>query len=179
LSTASPRSDADRLLLAVGDAVVYAAHGVGRVVARERRDVGGAPRECLIVDLVTGLRVTLPIEDAAERLRPVADDAEIKGVGKVLAAEPDKRDATWTKRLQESKAKLATGGAADLAELVRDGALFELAGTGSRLSHSERRLYLQARELLAREIAWARGLELEQAEAWIDAQIKSSNGSKA
>ena len=157
----------------VGDAVVYAAHGVGRVVAREQRDVGGATRECLIVDLVTGLRVTLPTEDAAERLRPVLSDADIEQVASVLAAEPGERERLWTKRIQTSKAKLATGGGAELAELVRDGALLERTGNGSKLSHQERRLYVQARDLLARELAWAQGLEVEQVEAWIDAQIGS------
>jgi RNA polymerase-interacting CarD/CdnL/TRCF family regulator len=146
---------------------------VGRVVAREQRDVGGAARECLVVDLVTGLRVTLPTEDAAERLRPVLSDADIEQVARVLAAEPGEREPLWTKRIQTSKAKLATGGTAELAELVRDGALLERAGKGSRLSHEERRVYVQARDLLARELAWAQGRDAEQVEAWIDAQIGS------
>jgi hypothetical protein len=40
-----------------------------------------------------------------------------------------------------------------------------------RLSESERRLYMQARELLAREIGSARGLEQVEADAWIEEQV--------
>jgi CarD family transcriptional regulator len=177
LSTAS-RSAAARAFR-VGDDVVYAAHGVGRIAGREQRDIGGAARECFVVDLVSGLRVTLPLEDAADRLRAVAEDAEIEQVAAILAAPPRQRDAGWAKRLQADKAKLATGNTTELAELVRDGAQIEASGSGSRLSHSERRLYLQARELLAREIAWVRALEVQQVEVWIDAQIKKSPGSEA
>jgi hypothetical protein len=39
------RSHPERSSVAVGDTVVYAAHGVGRVVARERRVVAGAARK--------------------------------------------------------------------------------------------------------------------------------------
>jgi CarD family transcriptional regulator len=170
LSTASP--DEEGGAVAVGDAVVYRAHGVGRVVAREHGDVGGATREFLVIDLATGLRVRLPVEDAPRRLRAVADDADIETVARVLAADPGERERAWPKRLQVSKEKLAAGCAAELAELVRDGRLAELAGNGaSRLSHTERALYMQARELLAREIAWARRVEVDQVEVWIDARI--------
>ena len=43
-------SDAAKALLdiSVGDTVVYAAHGVGRVVAREQKRVDGTKRDWLI-----------------------------------------------------------------------------------------------------------------------------------
>ena len=179
MSTASRKRNSERLGLAVGDVVVYATHGVGRVVAREKNEVAGEARDCLIVELVNGLRVTLAVEDAADRLRAIAADTEIDKIGKVLGAEPPEREAAWPKRLQETKEKLGNGHAVGLAELVRDGALIELSAGSSRLSHSERQLYLQARELLAREIAWVRGLELEQAEAWIDAKVRTSKAFEA
>jgi RNA polymerase-interacting CarD/CdnL/TRCF family regulator len=145
------------------------------VVALERRDVGGAACDCLVVDLVRGLRDTLSVEGAAERLRAVATKSDLDRVGEVLAAEPGDREGPWTRRLQEGKSKIAGGCVTALAELVRDGALVELRGNRVRLSDGERRLYLQARELLAQEIAWVRGLEREEVEAWIDARIRESS----
>jgi CarD family transcriptional regulator len=150
---------------------VYAAHGVGRIVAREKKLIAGTERDSIVLELDAGLRVTLPLDDAADRLRPVADEAELQKVQKTLAAEPGARDESWTRRIKESKAKLAGGRATDLAELVRDGERVERATDTSRLSHEERRVYLQARQLLAREICSARGVEQEEAEAWIEAQI--------
>jgi CarD family transcriptional regulator len=156
--------------LCVGDTVVYAAHGIGQVVARAQAQVGGAQRDCIVVDLAAGLRVTLSLEEAGERLRTVADETELEDVRRTLVAESSVRDNQWTRRIKDSKAKLASGRPTELAELVRDGSRFEQL-RGSQLSHAERRLYLQARELLSREISSARGLEQDEAEAWIEAQI--------
>jgi CarD family transcriptional regulator len=175
LSTGSPSSETSALRAHVGDKVVYAAHGVGHVVAREQRQVGGTKRECVVIDLAMGLRVTLVVEDAAARLRAVADKTELEAVRKTLGARSNGRDDPWTKRIKESEAKLAAGRATDLAELVRDGGRLERTKKG-RLSHGERRIYLQARKLLVSELCSARGLDEDAAEAWIDAQIHDGNG---
>jgi CarD family transcriptional regulator len=155
---------------AVGDVVVYAAHGVGRIVGRERRLMAGAERECVVLDLAAGLRVTLSLEEATERLRPVADEDELKVVQTMLAGEPTGRDGPWTQRIRESKEKLARGRASELAELVRDGIRHERSG-GRRLSPGESSVYKQARQLLVREICSARGVEETEADEWIEAQI--------
>src|SRR5262245_45425214 len=92
--------------LGVGDTVVYAAHGIGRVVARAQQQVGGTERDVVVLDLATGLRVTLALEEASERLRPVADENEIEDVRRRLVAGSSASDKQWTKRIKESKAKL-------------------------------------------------------------------------
>jgi CarD family transcriptional regulator len=158
--------------MAVGDAVVYAGHGVGRVVARKR--LAGAEQECVILELWDGLRVTLPLSEAASRLRAVADEREITAVRRTLSSPPADRDAQWSKRIRDTKAKLATGGALDLAELVRDGKLSEQGRNGARLSQGERQIYLRARTLLVGELCSARGVVESEADAWIDAQIDKS-----
>jgi RNA polymerase-interacting CarD/CdnL/TRCF family regulator len=157
--------------VSVGDEVVYGSYGVGRVVGWERKVVVGVERTCVVVDLAAGLRVTLPLEEAAKRLRAVASTTEVAQVRETLAQEPGDRDGSWTRQIKKSKAKLASGRAVDLAELVRDGARYEGGSSGARLSTSERRVYLQARRLLVREVASARGIEEVDAEAWIEAQI--------
>jgi CarD family transcriptional regulator, regulator of rRNA transcription len=173
LSIGSRGSHGPSLKLAVGDAVVYAAHGVGRVVARERKLTAGVSRDFVVVDLAAGLRVMLPVEEAAERLRAVVDDEELARVQKTLAEEPAGRNGSWTSRIRENKAKLASGRGVELAELVRDGARHDgpARGGASRLSAGERRVYVHARQLLVREICWARALGEAEADAWIEAQI--------
>jgi CarD family transcriptional regulator, regulator of rRNA transcription len=166
---------ADVTEIQVGDSVVYAAHGVGKVVALGPLSVGEGEQEGVVVDLAAGLRVTLSLDDAAGRLRPVADGADLESVGETLAAGSPRRDGSWTKRIKDSKAKLASGRPADLAEIVRDGVCHERSAAGARLSHGERLVYLQARELLVREICCARGVDADEADAWIAAQIASSD----
>jgi CarD family transcriptional regulator len=165
-------AQAGALAVAVGDLVVYARHGVGRVVARERSLVAGTERDCVVVELAACLRVTLPADVAAARLRAVMSDAEFADVRRTLAQRPADRHGLWTRRIKEHKAKLARGRVSDLAELVRDGARYERVGECSRrLSFGERRLYLDARRLLVCEICSARGIEQAEAEEWIEAQI--------
>src|SRR6266540_5368166 len=60
--------------LAVGDVVVYGAHGVGHVVARERRVVLGTVQEILVLELADGLSVTLPVERTSGLLRPLLSE---------------------------------------------------------------------------------------------------------
>ena len=158
------------LAVKVGETVVYAAHGVGRVVALEQRRVGGIERQCVVLDLDTGLRVTLPVDEAESRLRPVAGGVELEGVGATLAAEASRRDRQWTRRMKDNQDKLSRSRPVDLAEIVRDGACHEQSSKGG-LSHGERRLYRQARDLLVREICSARSIETDEADAWIDSRI--------
>ncbi len=172
MSTVSPSSQPEQLSMAVGATLVYAAHRRGLLVPPERRFVAGAERACIVLELGAGLRVTLSVEEAVERLRAVVDDAELASVQRTLADAPACRDGSWTRRFRDNKAKLAAGRATDLAELVRDGVPFEKREKGlARLSEGERRLYLQARQLLVREISSARGIAQEEADAWIEAQL--------
>jgi len=159
--------------LAVGDAVVYAAHGAGRVAAREQRTVLGVEHEVVVLELGHGLWVTLPIEQARERLRPVASEADVQRVQQTLHEEGEPAEDSWHQRLKQGRAKLASGGPLELAELVRDGMRHQSQarkGAAPKFSETERRLYVQARELLTREIGSARGLELVEADAWIEEQ---------
>ncbi len=96
---------------------------------RERRPVGQIERDCLVADFAAGLRVTLPLEEAAVRLRSIADRDAVAAVERTLAQPASDRPGSWTQRIKQSKAKLATGLATDLAEIVRDGAR-SAAGTG-------------------------------------------------
>jgi CarD family transcriptional regulator len=175
---ARPNGGPASLRVDVGETVVYAAHGVGRVVAFEQKHVDGIARECVVVELAAGLRVTLPLSDAAERLRMVADERELAEVQKTLASSATEREGPWTKRIKESKEKLAAGKATGLAEIIRDGARFEGGSNGVQLSQAERSVYVQARGLLVRELCSARGMQEAEAEAWIDAQIASSHGNE-
>jgi CarD family transcriptional regulator len=169
LSTASRDSGAGGV--AVGETVVYAGHGIGQVVGHERKDVDGEDRDFVVVELATGLRVTLPLAQVGERLRPVADAKAVEEVRRILSAEPRARDGRWTQRHSETKAKLSGGRVTDLAEIIRDADPFERA---ARLSPAERNVYLQARTLLVRELSVARGVDADEAEAWIDGHINAA-----
>lgn len=158
--------------LAVGDFVVYGGHGTGHVIAREIRGRDGAGEEVVVLEFNDGLTVTLPIERALQQLRPLATELEIDGVCRTLRAAPPAKDEAWLHRRKATQAKLAAGATIGLAEVVRDGAYRETpVRGGTRLSVSERELYLKARRLLADEIGVARGVDRVDADNWIDLQL--------
>ena len=67
----------EELRFAVGDLVVYASHGIGRVADRNNATVVLEFEE-------RGLSVTLPIERAAECVRAVSTENEIADIGRTL-----------------------------------------------------------------------------------------------
>jgi CarD family transcriptional regulator len=164
--------------LAVGAVVVYAAHGVGRVAAREKRMVLGAAQEVLVLELADGLSVTLPLGRARELLRPLLSKADLRRVQATLREEHTLSEDVWPKRRKDTQAKLKDGDPLGLAEVVRDCARREqrlrAKHTGSQLSPSERALYLRARRLLTGEIGLAGGLEPAEADAWIEEQLATT-----
>jgi CarD family transcriptional regulator len=158
--------------LAVGDVVVYGAHGAGLIVARETREVLGERQVVIVLALSGGLSVELPLARAEELLRPVANEAEITRVQGVLSADAELSDEGWLKRRREAQAKLSN--TLGLAEILRDGTNREDTRVPrSQLSPSERELVKKARELLTNEIALSRRVDPAEASVWIDAQLAS------
>ena len=158
--------------LGVGDVVVYGAHGVGSVEACETRSVHGRQQTVVVIALAGGLSVQLPLARAREQLRSVVDEQGIATIQNVLRAAPPISNDPWLKRRRESEAKMRD--AVGLAEVIRDGNARETAPArrpGSQLSPGERELVRRARELLTNEIALARGVAVEEAGAWLDAQL--------
>jgi RNA polymerase-interacting CarD/CdnL/TRCF family regulator len=164
--------------LEVGDLVVYAAYGVGRIVAREKRPGVGSASEVVVIELSNDLTVSLPIERAGEQLRSLATQADIRQIQAILRAERAVSPAPWLARQRESRAKLSGGDPVDLAEIVRDGAtrleLLTRRGAKGQLPEGERHLFSKARLLLATEIGHVRGLATTDADDWIGRQLANS-----
>jgi len=165
----------DGVRLAVGDVVVYASHGAGRVVARGKTVVLGVEQEIVVLELAAGLSVTLPMQRAREQLRPLVSEADMRRVQETLREDRALSGDAWVKRLKQGQAKLRGGDPLELAEVVRDSTRRERMlrgkGTKSQLSPGEKELYVKARQLLSGEIGLARGLEPAEADAWIDEQL--------
>ena len=158
--------------LAVGDLVVYGSHGVGRVMTRHA--AVGDRQEAVSVKFAAGLIVMLPLERARLTLRPLAAEAELVQVVRVLRSDRTIDSQTWSKRLRALQAKVATGEIVAWAEIVRDGIKGDQDRSqkgGSWPAPSERQLYLKARALLAAEVAAVRETEPQEADAWIVEQV--------
>jgi len=121
------------------------------------------------------MRVTLPLERAHDALRSLSGEPELEEVQRTLSSDsPPSALEHWSRRDRNAQAKLADGSVGGLAEIVRDGAQQERA---RRLKGGtapiRNQLYRTARKLLVAEVAAARGIEPDAADAWIGLQIQS------
>lgn len=166
-----PDNDAQTALrLSVGDRVVYASHGIGRVESREHHRANG---ELLVLVFENGMKVTLPLERAQDALRALSGESELEEVQRTLGGDsPPLALEHWSRRDRNTQAKLAGGSVSGLAEIVRDGAHRERTRLKRGTAPIRNQLYRTARKLLAAEVAAARGIEPDTADAWIGLQIE-------
>jgi RNA polymerase-interacting CarD/CdnL/TRCF family regulator len=176
-----PEQRAPPLGLAVGDLVVYACHGIGRVEARRPSGEGGPETVALIFE--SGLRVILPLARALDALRPLSSEFELEDVRRTLRAEASTPVEPWSRRYRVTRDKVAAGQATALAEVVRDGLQREqrlaAGASGRTTAPSDRQLYVQARTLLTAEVALCRGIGLAEADAWILDQVAEQSSTFA
>jgi RNA polymerase-interacting CarD/CdnL/TRCF family regulator len=155
--------------LAVGDLVVYASHGIGRVESTQSHQEDAS--ETLILLFESGLKVILPLARAHDALRPVSGESELEDVRRTLLVETLPVVEPWPRRHRRLQAKLADGSVSGLAEIVRDGVHRQRRRVKGGPAPVENQLYRKARELLVAEIAAARSIEPDVADAWISQQI--------
>jgi RNA polymerase-interacting CarD/CdnL/TRCF family regulator len=159
------------LRLSVGDRVVYASHGIGRIESREHHRASG---EMLVLAFENGMRVTLPLERAQHALRALSGEPELEEVRRTLGADSPPALEHWSRRHRNAEAKLVGGSVSALAEIVRDGAHRERARREGGTAPIRNQLYRTARRLLVAEVAAARGIEPEAADSWIGLQIEGA-----
>ena len=173
LRSAGP-SDPSSLRLAVGDVVVYASHGIGRIESTHAAE--GKEAATIILDLENGLRVTLPLVRARETLRSLSGEPELEDVRLTLAADVAPTVEHSSRRRRFAQEKLTAGEIGGLAEIVRDGLQRERRLTTTSSKPMANELFRQARKLLTAEIAACRGIQEEEADAWDLQQVVADSG---
>jgi CarD family transcriptional regulator len=146
----------------VGDAVVYPAHGVGKVAAVEVQEVAGMSLEVYVVTFdheKMTLRVPTKKAKTAGLRSLAADDVVTKALTTLKGRARIKR-TMWSRRAQEYEAKINSGDLISIAEVVRD---LHRADSQPEQSYSERQLYESALDRMAREVAAANRIDKDAA----------------
>ncbi|MDX2290131.1 MAG: CarD family transcriptional regulator [Hyphomicrobiaceae bacterium] len=132
--------------------VVYPAHGVGRIVGIEEQEIAGMALELFVITFdkeKLTLRVpTGKLESVG--MRKLSDEAVVKRAMDILKGRARVKRTMWSRRAQEYVAKINSGDLISIAEVVRD--LFRSEAQPEQ-SYSERQLYEDALDRMAREIA--------------------------
>ena len=137
---------------AVGDHVVYPAHGVGQIIAIEEQEVAGAKLELFVINFVKD-KMTLRVPTAkivSVGMRKLAEPPLVRRALETLKGRARIKRTMWSRRAQEYEAKINSGDIVAIAEVVRD--LFRSESQPEQ-SYSERQLYEAALDRLSREIS--------------------------
>jgi len=159
--------------------VVYPSHGVGRIVGIEDQEIAGMALELFVItfdkDKMT-LRVpTSKLESVG--LRKLVEEPVLAKAMHTLKGRARVKRTMWSRRAQEYEAKINSGDLVSIAEVVRD--LYRSESQPEQ-SYSERQLYEQALDRMARELAAVEGLDdRNSVERITDILSKSAKGRRA
>jgi CarD family transcriptional regulator len=132
--------------------IVYPAHGVGRIVGIEEQEIAGMSLELFVINFEKE-KLTLRVPTgklASVGMRKLADDGIVKRAMDILKGRARIKRTMWSRRAQEYVAKINSGDLISIAEVVRD--LYRSEAQPEQ-SYSERQLYEDALDRMAREIA--------------------------
>jgi CarD family transcriptional regulator len=157
-----------KLSFKVNELIVYPAHGVGKVVQIEEQEIAGARLELYIIDFEKEkLRLKVPTNKSEQKgMRKLADKPLIDQAMKVLKGRARIKRTMWSRRAQEYEAKINSGDIIAVAEVVRD--LYRSERQPEQ-SYSERQLFEQALERMAREIAAVKKIDDDMAVKEVEA----------
>ena len=146
------KKTAQRLGFKTGEAIVYPAHGVGRITAIEEQEIAGFKLELFVVSFertrwFCACRPPRPPASAcaSSPSRPWSPKAL-----DVLTGRARVKRTMWSRRAQEYEAKINSGDLIAVAEVVRD--LYRSEAQPEQ-SYSERQLYEAALDRIVREIS--------------------------
>jgi CarD family transcriptional regulator len=147
----------DRLSFTIGDLAVYPGHGVGRILAIERKMVHGGTQEFYVMKILENdLLIMIPTKKVQlVGLRNLIEEADIPKIYEIFRAGWDMPadTQTWNRRYRDYTDRIKTGSLYDVARVFRELHILKLS---KELSFGERKLYDTAQTLLVKEISTTR-----------------------
>ena len=159
--------------LSVGDKAVHPSHGLAEVTAIEHREIGSMKGEFYILRIIdNGMRVMVPrASSSAAGLRPVMSSKEADRVLETMKAREVAVDLQpWSRRFRAYTEMIKCGSPHEVAKVLRD--MYRLK-FDKDLSFGERRLLDQAKSLLMKELAAAKGVAEPVLQAQVDGMFRA------
>jgi len=153
-----------------GDAIVHPEYGAGIIKKLQSLEVGGKERKYLFIDLVDGGTLLLPEDRTGEEGMHLAITS-LDGLRKVLGGNPSELPEDYRARQAQMREHVYSGDLKRVAGVVRD--LAHL-GLERKLAKQDQDLKSAAQHLIATEIAVHLNLDLNAANAQIEALVKTA-----
>ena len=150
------------LAFEVGQSVVYPAHGVGKITSVEKQTVAGMDLEVYVVSFDQDKMILRVPTNRAEAsgMRALAGSKLVDDALKTLGGRARIKRTMWSRRAQEYEAKINSGDLISIAEVVRD---LHRGEDQPEQSYSERQLYENALDRMARELAAVENIDKDDA----------------
>lgn len=154
----------------VGDKVVYPMHGAGIIEKIEKKKILDSEREYYMMKIPFGdMNVMIPVDNSENiGMRSIVSDEVIDEVMEHMSDGITEMPDNWNKRYRENVAKLRSGDVFNVAEVVRN---LMLSEKSKGLSTGERKMLLNAKQILISEIVLVRGIAIEEAETQLEEAV--------
>ena len=156
----------------VGDKIVYPMHGAGIIETIEERAILDEKQSYYIIRMPGEVKVMVPTAKAEEiGVRNIIDKETAGKVINVLEQDSTEMSMKWNKRYRDNVEKLKTGDIFEVADIVRN-LSFKQKEKG--LSTTEKKMLLNAKQILVSELVLSGDKEKEEVEALVESKINTS-----
>ena len=156
----------------VGDKIVYPMHGAGTIDAIENKNILGEEQSYYVIKMPGEVKVMVPTEKAEQiGVRSVINKEEASKVIAVLEHNETEMSQNWNKRYRDNMEKMKSGDAYEIADVVRN-LSFKQKEKG--LSTGEKKMLLNAKQILVSELTLAENSNKDQMEELINNTINNS-----
>lgn len=156
----------------VGDHIVYPMHGAGTIEGIEEKDILGERQSYYILKMPGEVKVMVPTNKAEEiGVRGIVDKQTADKVFSVLEEDSTEMSLNWNKRYRDNMDKIKSGDIYEVADVVRN-LSFKQKEKG--LSTGEKKMLLNAKQILISELVLAEQASQDEIEGLIDNKITQS-----
>ena len=160
------------MMFNIGDKVVYPMHGAGVIQDIEEKNILGEKEAYYIIKMPGEVKVMVPTAKAEEvGMRNIIDQETAGKVFKVLETDSTEMSLNWNKRYRDNMEKMKSGDIYEIADVVRNLSFKQKERT---LSTGEKKMLLNAKQILVSELTLAENLQKEQVEEMVDNKIDAS-----
>ena len=156
----------------VGDKIVYPMHGAGVIEKIEESSILDEKQAYYIIKMPGEVKVMVPIAKAEDiGVRNIIDKETAGKVINVLEQDCTEMSMKWNKRYRDNVEKMKSGDIFEVADIVRN-LSFKQKEKG--LSTTEKKMLINAKQILVSELVLAESKDKEEVEALVDDKINMS-----
>ncbi len=156
----------------VGDKVVHPLHGAGVIVSIDERSILDEKQSYYTIKMPGEVKVMVPTAKAEEiGVRSIIDKESANKVYGVLEKDSTEMSMNWNKRYRDNMERMKTGNIYEVADIVRN-LTFKQKDKG--LSTGEKKMLLNARQILISELVLAQDKDKSEVEEMVDKTIDES-----